>query len=83
PVGFVKDYIKDGKNGLLSPLQDAYALAKKIDYLIQHPEIREELGKSARMTVAKKFNWDNTVKEIIEGIEELETRTREDVEEHH
>ncbi|MFH1072314.1 MAG: glycosyltransferase family 4 protein [Nanoarchaeota archaeon] len=79
PVGFVKDYIKDGKNGLLSPLQDAYALAKKIDYLIQHPEVREELGKNARMTVAKKFNWDNTVKEIVEGIEETEAGKEEDI----
>ncbi len=63
-VGFIKDYIKQGKNGLFFEKQNPFHLAKQIELLINNLSLRKELGKKARETVKEKFNWDNTSSEI-------------------
>ncbi|MAG39095.1 hypothetical protein CMO90_03310 [Candidatus Woesearchaeota archaeon] len=67
-VGFVKDYIKNGFNGLLFDKQNAYDLYKKIDLLIRKSELRKKLGKNARQTVSKNFVWSVTSTNIMEAI---------------
>ncbi|MBU1975612.1 MAG: glycosyltransferase family 4 protein [Nanoarchaeota archaeon] len=71
-VGFVKDYIQEGKNGLFFDFQNNYELAKKLEQLIDNPVQMRSLGKRARETVIKLFDWNKTVKELIDAFESLE-----------
>lgn len=53
------------KTGILVPPRDPYALAEAIDYLVEHPEARERIGKAARQRVLKTFTWENAAKEMV------------------
>ncbi len=59
PAGGTKDMIEDGKNGMLVNINDEDMLAEKILELLDNPEKRENLGKSARESVIKKFTLAN------------------------
>jgi len=63
-VGFIKDYIKDGKNGLFFTAKDSYGLAKQILLLIKDAEMRKRIGDSGRKFVEKEFDWDLTAKKL-------------------
>ncbi len=65
PVGFVKDYVIEGKNGLFFPKKDSYKLSQQIEKLIKNPELRKKMGEEARKTVEKNFQWSETAKKII------------------
>jgi len=69
-VGFIKDYIKPGFNGLFFPKQQTYYLAAQLEKLLGSVQLREMLGRNARMTVVNDFNWDITAKGIEEALEE-------------
>jgi len=59
------------KTGYLVPPRDAQALATAIDYLIENPRIREEMGKRARKRVLEMFTWENAAKEMVQEYEEV------------
>ena len=69
-VGFVKDYIKPGFNGLFFPKQQTYYLAMQLEKLLGSGQLREMLGRNARMTVVNDFNWDTTSKGIEHALED-------------
>jgi len=48
PMGGAAMFIKDGINGLLSPVGDIDEFAKKMIYLIEHREKLEGISKNAR-----------------------------------
>ena len=58
-----KEIIKDGYNGYLVPIGDAKALADKILYLLNNPDIAKEMGENGRKLVKEKYG-DNTEKII-------------------
>lgn len=55
-----KDIITDGEDGFLVPLGDEKMLAEKICYLIEHPDIRKNMGQAA-LKKAEKYSMDNIV----------------------
>ncbi len=57
PVGNIREYIVDGKNGLFFARQDVNELSDKIVYLLKHPKKRKELGRNARQTIMKHYSW--------------------------
>lgn len=59
--GGYKETILDGKTGFLLR-RDPKEFAKKIVYLIEHPEVAEEMGKAGRRHVKLNFNWKKHVK---------------------
>jgi glycosyltransferase involved in cell wall biosynthesis len=65
PVGFVRDYVKDGINGYFFKEGDSYDLNKKIEDLLQHKKTWKELGKNGRKLVEKNFDWDVTAEQLI------------------
>ncbi|MBN2459855.1 glycosyltransferase family 4 protein [Candidatus Woesearchaeota archaeon] len=71
PVGFVKDYLKHMANGLLFKEKNSYDLARQIEMLIRHPDLRKRIGNEARRTVEREFSWDKTAKDIEEAIESM------------
>ncbi len=70
-VGYIKDYITEGKNGFLIRKQDSYALYSKLKFLMNHREIMTKVGKAARETVVKQFKWEKTTKQLIRALQEL------------
>lgn len=65
-VGAIKDYVKDGFNGLFFLKQNAYDLSKKIMMLLTNDKLRASLSKNARKTIVERFSWDKTVKQLKE-----------------
>ncbi|MFH1506222.1 MAG: glycosyltransferase [archaeon] len=70
-VGFVKDYIREGLNGLFFEKQDSTELAIRLSGLIEHEEYRKEIGKNARRAVSEHFKWDVTAEKIKKALDEL------------
>ncbi len=52
----IPELIKDGITGFLVPEKDVRALAKKIEFLIEHPEIWNTIGWAGRKAVEKNFD---------------------------
>ena len=52
----VKEAIIDGKNGVLVDFFDPLALAAKVDHLLNDPQRRERLGRTARETIVKNYD---------------------------
>ena len=70
----VRDLVEDGVNGFLVPLSDINGLAKKILYLMEHPEIAKEMGKKGREIIEKEFSLNTILpqmeklyREMLEG----------------
>jgi glycosyltransferase involved in cell wall biosynthesis len=58
------------KTGYLVPPRDAAAIAEGIDFLLDHPEVRQTMGKAARQRVLEIFTWENAVRELVTMYEE-------------
>ncbi len=71
-VGFIKDYVKDDFNGYLFKKRDSYDLAKQIEKLLKHSELRQIFGKRSRDIVIKNFDWSTTISHLIAFLQELE-----------
>jgi glycosyltransferase involved in cell wall biosynthesis len=71
PVGYVRDYIKDGVNGVFFPAKNSYILSKKITYLANRKSERDILAKQARKTVVEQFNWDKTAYKLEEFFKKI------------
>jgi glycosyltransferase involved in cell wall biosynthesis len=54
-IGPIREFIDDGKNGLLVPPKQPVELASRVIELLEHPEQRQLLGEAARETVLRKF----------------------------
>jgi len=56
PVGAMPEIITSNKTGVLANLKDADDLAGKIEYILSHPEERQEIGANARKHVEQAYN---------------------------
>jgi len=52
----IPDGVLDGRSGFLVPERRVDALAQKIEYLIEHPDISSEMGRAGRKFVEKKYD---------------------------
>ncbi len=57
-IGGPREIIEDGVSGILVPPGKPIILAEKIEYLLEHPDVRQEIGKNALKRVLDKFNLD-------------------------
>jgi glycosyltransferase involved in cell wall biosynthesis len=64
------DVIIQGKTGIFVTQGDPKALREAIEYLWDHPEIAEEMGREGRKLVEEKFTWDQFVNNIKSFAEE-------------
>ncbi len=62
-----KDWIEDGVNGFLFPMKDHHALAEKVLFLIQHPDIARQYALKGRETIQERNNW----RKQMESVERL------------
>lgn len=75
PVSFAcpcgpRDIIRDGEDGLLVENGNIEQLADKISYLIEHEEIRREMGQRARINV-ERFRMENIAQQWRELFESV------------
>lgn len=52
----IPELVTDGVSGFLVPERDVTSLADSLAYVINHPEICNEMGKAGRMQVEQKFD---------------------------
>jgi len=64
PVGFVKEYVREKKNGMLFPFKNSLVLSMKLEMLLENHQMRIELGQNARQTIIETFSWDRTISRI-------------------
>lgn len=60
----IPELVANGISGLLVPERNTTLLAKKIEYLIQHPEKWYSMGRAGRKTIEKKFDLIKTIKKL-------------------
>jgi glycosyltransferase involved in cell wall biosynthesis len=65
-VGFVKDYISHGVNGLFFQKGDSFSLVTELELLIKSADLRKKLGNNARHTVVHSFDWDLTGMRMVD-----------------
>jgi colanic acid/amylovoran biosynthesis glycosyltransferase len=62
----IPEVIQDGESGFLVPERDAGALAERLEYLIEHPEIWQEMGKKGREFVEEHYDIDKLNDRLVE-----------------
>jgi colanic acid/amylovoran biosynthesis glycosyltransferase len=63
----IPDIVVDGKSALLAPERDVEALAKHLEYLVEHPDVWAEMGRAGREHVEREYD----VMGQVEKLEEL------------
>jgi glycosyltransferase involved in cell wall biosynthesis len=56
-VGQNKEYIVDGESGILVPPGDDRAFTSKLELLLQHPSLRQQIGHKAAQRIRDNFTW--------------------------
>lgn len=67
----VNDAITEGQEGFVIPIQSTQALIEKMIWFIEHPDLIEPMGKSAR-AMAFKYTWDSYYERIGHIFNEIE-----------
>ena len=67
----IPELVQDGISGYLVPERDVDALAEKLNYLIEHPELWSEMGKAGRAFVEENFNIDKLNDRLVEIFQSL------------
>ncbi len=70
-IGSVPFIVEDGKNGLIYKNGDSDDLHKKVKWLFDNPQKREEMGKSAYYTMINEWEPDIAAKRLLRLIEDL------------
>ena len=70
-TGGMKELIDDGNTGYIVPVKDPEAMASRIEYLHQNPELRKAMGKAARRRLEEVFTTEKSVEGHIRFFEEL------------
>ncbi|MBW4557402.1 MAG: glycosyltransferase [Trichormus sp. ATA11-4-KO1] len=63
--GGIPELIQDGISGFLVAERDADAIAEKLSYFIEHPEIWAQMGKSGRAYVEKHYDMNTLNDELV------------------
>jgi colanic acid/amylovoran biosynthesis glycosyltransferase len=67
----IPEIVQDGVSGFLVPERDVAALAEKLVYLIDHPEIWPERGRAGREYVETNFDIDKLNYRLVEIYQKL------------
>jgi len=61
----IPELVRDGEFGFLVPERDVNALAEKLEYLIEHPEIWPEMGRAGRDYVARYYDINKLNDQLV------------------
>ncbi len=60
-LGGAREFVLDGKTGLLISPGDRHALTRAVEHLLQHEEERRLMGREGRRLVAERFAAENSM----------------------
>ena len=69
--GGIPELVEDGVSGFLTPERDADAIAKKLKYLVEHPEVWPQMGRAGRIRVEQKYDINQLNDELMEIYHQL------------
>ena len=67
----IPEVIVDGKSGFLVPEKDVDALAERMEYLIERPQLWSEMGRYGRKHIEKNYNIDQLNSQLVEIYQKL------------
>lgn len=70
-VGGIPDWLNDGATGFLVTPRDVAGLGKKIDYLLQHPDVAHQMGMRGRRRVEEDFSKEKHMARLLEVYQEV------------
>jgi glycosyltransferase involved in cell wall biosynthesis len=70
-VGGISELVSEGRTGLLVPPGDVEALKGAIRFMLDNPEVRESMGKMARVTAIERFSKGICVQKHVDVYKEL------------
>lgn len=73
--GGIPELVEDDISGFLVPEKNSEAIAAKINYLIQHPQSWEKVGKAARKQVEEKYDMEKLNDELVHIYQSLLSET--------
>jgi colanic acid/amylovoran biosynthesis glycosyltransferase len=62
----IPDGVLDGESGFLVPERDVDALAAKLSYLVEHPQVWAKMGQAGRTFVEKNYDINNLNNQLVE-----------------
>lgn len=68
-VGYIPEYVKHKKNGMLFPPKNVERLTILLEILMKDEKLREELGRKARKTMEERYSWDKTAEHVRKVLE--------------
>ena len=63
-VGGLAETVEDGKSGFLVPVDNPDVFAEKIIYLLNNPQVADQMGQYAKHLSNTLYNWDNVAEKI-------------------
>jgi hypothetical protein len=75
-AGGIAEVVDTGRNALLTPPQDAAALAASLRRLVEDPALRRRMGACARMTYERRFHAGAVAREMEAFLERVISRGR-------
>jgi glycosyltransferase involved in cell wall biosynthesis len=69
-LGQIEDVIEDGETGLLVEPRNAERLARAIERLASDSELRNRLGRAARLAVINRYTWKQNAARVFDKVEE-------------
>lgn len=69
--GGIPELVEDGVSGFLVPERDADAIAEKLSYLIEHPQVWPQMGRIGRACVEEKYDMNKLNDELVEIYQQL------------
>jgi glycosyltransferase involved in cell wall biosynthesis len=64
--GALLELVSNEETGLLVPPRDAGALRAAVERLLADPELREQLGRAARVRAEERFGWDAVIERTLD-----------------
>jgi glycosyltransferase involved in cell wall biosynthesis len=68
------DIVRDGVDGFVVPIRDPEAIVDRLEYLRDNPQVRAEMGRSARER-ALTFSWDAYQTRVVGELNEMLIKT--------
>jgi colanic acid/amylovoran biosynthesis glycosyltransferase len=62
----IPELVENGVSGFLVPEKDVDALAEKLNYLVENPEIWNKMGAAARAFVEEHYNINKLNDKLVE-----------------
>lgn len=63
--GGIPELVEDGISGFLVPERDADALAEKLSYLVEHPEVWHQMGQAGRVCVEEYYDLNKLNDQLV------------------